>query len=74
MTKIMQEELVDQCFVILFSAGILIHYFYGNSGLDLLEGLTQNLAILSTILLTPLIFLPLEGEGVISTESAPACM
>lgn len=55
---------------VLFSAGILIHYFYGNSGLDLFEGLTQNLAILSIILLAPLIFLPLEGEGVISTVTS----
>ena len=55
---------------VLFSAGILIHYFYGNSGLDLLEGLTQNLALLVIILLAPLIFLPLEGEGVIKTVTS----
>src|SRR5690625_1418265 len=52
---------------VLFTAGITIHYLYGNEGLDLFEGITQNLALLAIILLAPLISLPLEGEGVITT-------
>lgn len=51
----------------LFGTGILIHFFYGNGGLRLFEGITQNLALLSIILLAPLIFLPLEGEGIIES-------
>ncbi|WP_091775056.1 hypothetical protein [Piscibacillus halophilus] len=49
----------------LFVLGIIIHYIYGNSGLMLLNGITQNLALLSIILLAPLISIPLKQEGII---------
>jgi hypothetical protein len=51
----------------LFSAGVMIHFLYGNNGIGLFDGITQNLALLAIILLAPLISLPLEGEGVIRT-------
>lgn len=49
----------------LFVIGIAIHFIYGNRGLNLLDGLTQNLSLLTIILLAPLISLPLKGEGVL---------
>lgn len=54
----------------LFTAGVVIHYLYGNTGLELVDGITQNLALLSIILLAPMISFPLEGEGVIKTVVA----
>ncbi len=51
----------------LFTVGVLIHFLYGNKGLDLFQGITQNLALLAIIILAPLIFYPLEGEGVIES-------
>ncbi|MFD1606956.1 hypothetical protein [Oceanobacillus luteolus] len=55
---------------ILFLAGVFIHYIYGNEWLHLVDGITQNLALLSIILLAPMISLPLEGEGLIKTVVA----
>ncbi|WP_143484607.1 hypothetical protein [Halalkalibacillus sediminis] len=52
---------------LLLFGGSLIHFYYGNSGVELLEGITQNLALLSIILLAPLISIPLKQEGVIQS-------
>ncbi len=49
----------------LFVMGIIIHYFQGNRALELFSGITQNLALLSIILLAPLLSIPLKREGVI---------
>ncbi|MEC5423251.1 hypothetical protein QGM71_07025 [Virgibacillus sp. C22-A2] len=51
----------------LFVIGVSIHIVYGNTWLDLFEGITQNLALLSIILLAPLISIPLKQEGIIHT-------
>lgn len=50
----------------LFLTGIVIHFIYGKKGLDLFNGLTQNLSLLVIILLAPLISLPLKGEGLLA--------
>ncbi|MGP4073374.1 hypothetical protein ACTWQB_12565 [Piscibacillus sp. B03] len=49
----------------LFLSGVIIHFLYGNTGIYILDGITQNLALLSIILLAPLISIPLKQEGVI---------
>lgn len=51
----------------LFLAGMFVHFLYGNQGLHLFEGITQNLALLTIILLAPLISLPLKGEGILDS-------
>lgn len=51
----------------LFLTGTFIHFLYGNRGLDLFDGVTQNLPLLAIILLAPLISLPLKGEGILTT-------
>lgn len=50
---------------LLFLSGVIIHFLYGNTGINILDGITQNLALLSIILLAPLISIPLKQEGVI---------
>ncbi|WP_377328880.1 hypothetical protein [Piscibacillus salipiscarius] len=49
----------------LFTSGVMIHFFYGNRTFELLDGITQNLALLSIILLAPLISIPLKQERII---------
>ncbi|QHS23362.1 hypothetical protein GWK91_10535 [Virgibacillus sp. MSP4-1] len=49
----------------LFFLGILIHFFQGYTGLNLFNGITQNLALLSIIILAPLLSIPLRQEGII---------
>lgn len=51
----------------LFLTGILVHFLYGGHGLDLVNGITQNLPLLSVVLLAPLISIPLKGEGIINS-------
>ncbi|WP_026581978.1 hypothetical protein [Bacillus sp. J33] len=51
----------------LFSTGMLIHFIVGDTGIHLVEGITQNLALLSILILAPLLSVPLRREGVIET-------
>lgn len=51
----------------LFVSGIFIHFLYGNRWLELFTGITQNLPLLSIVLLAPLISLPLKGEGTLES-------
>ncbi|MDF2037723.1 hypothetical protein P2R12_12240 [Cytobacillus oceanisediminis] len=51
----------------LFTTGILIHYAVGDRGMLLIEGITQNMALLSILILAPLLSIPLRREGIIDT-------
>jgi hypothetical protein len=51
----------------LFFAGVIIHFSVGDRGLDLFQGITQNMALLSILILAPLLSVPLKREGVIET-------
>lgn len=51
----------------LFLMGIILHFSVGDRGMGLLEGITQNLALLSILILAPLLSIPLKREGVIET-------
>lgn len=51
----------------LFGAGIIIHFMVGDLGIHLIEGITQNLALLSILILAPLLSIPLRREGLIDT-------
>jgi hypothetical protein len=51
----------------LFSAGIIIHYAVGDRGMLLIQGITQNMALLSILILAPLLSIPLRREGIIDT-------
>lgn len=50
---------------LLFSTGLLLHYYQGDRGVELLAGINQNMAILSIIILAPLISIPLKQEGLL---------
>ncbi|WP_251169442.1 hypothetical protein [Cytobacillus firmus] len=54
----------------LFSAGISIHYAVGDRGMLLIEGITQNMALLAILILAPLLSIPLRREGIIDTVIA----
>lgn len=47
----------------LFGMVVIIHLLYGNVWMEVFDGITQNLALLSIILLSPLISIPLKKEG-----------
>lgn len=51
----------------LFTAGIFIHYAVGDRGMLLIEGITQNMALLAILILAPLLSIPLRREGIIDT-------
>ena len=51
----------------LFGTGVIIHYAVGDSGIGLVEGITQNMALLSILILAPLLSVPLRREGMIDT-------
>lgn len=51
----------------LFSVGITIHYAVGDRGMLLIQGITQNMALLSILILAPLLSIPLRREGIIDT-------
>ncbi|UOE55198.1 hypothetical protein LIT38_24695 [Bacillus sp. CMF12] len=51
----------------LFSTGIIIHYAVGDRGMLLIQGITQNMALLSILILAPLLSIPLRREGIIDT-------
>ncbi|MGY6213136.1 hypothetical protein ACXEO8_24575 [Cytobacillus firmus] len=51
----------------LFTAGIIIHYAVGDRGMLLIEGITQNMALLAILILAPLLSIPLRREGIIDT-------
>ncbi|RBP94404.1 hypothetical protein DFO70_10443 [Cytobacillus firmus] len=51
----------------LFTAGIFIHYAVGDRGMQLIEGITQNMALLAILILAPLLSIPLRREGIIDT-------
>ncbi|MFS0823906.1 hypothetical protein [Bacillus sp. 1P02SD] len=48
----------------LFSLGFSIHFYYGYTGLELFDGISQNMAILAIVLLAPLLSIPLKLEGI----------
>ncbi|WP_423408338.1 hypothetical protein AABM38_22265 [Heyndrickxia sp. MSNUG] len=61
-------ELKGRIFTLsLFSIGMMIHFMVGDLGIHLIEGITQNLALLSILILAPLLSVPLRREGVIDT-------
>lgn len=49
----------------LFAFGFIIHFLYGNTGIKLFDGVTQNMVLVTIILLAPLISIPLKQEGII---------
>ena len=51
----------------LFGTGVIIHYAVGDSGIGLVEGIAQNMALLSILILAPLLSVPLRREGIIDT-------
>lgn len=51
----------------LFVTGISIHFAAGDKGIQLVQGITQNLALLSILILAPLLSVPLKREGIIET-------
>ncbi|BCB04089.1 hypothetical protein [Bacillus sp. KH172YL63] len=51
----------------LFAAGVIIHYTVGDTGFDLAQGITQNMPLLSILILAPLLSAPLRREGVIDS-------
>ncbi|WP_017756338.1 hypothetical protein [Calidifontibacillus oryziterrae] len=51
----------------LFLTGIVIHFFVGDSGIALFQGITQNMALLAILVLAPLLSVPLKREGVMDT-------
>ncbi|WP_233201470.1 hypothetical protein [Sporosarcina sp. P13] len=53
--------------LVLFISGMIIHFLNGNRGFNLLEGITQNLALLTILILAPLISIPLKHEGIIDS-------
>src|SRR5699024_6017497 len=53
----------------LFSLGIIIHFFNDARGINLIEGVNQNLPLLAVLLLVPLLTIPLNREGIINAIS-----
>ena len=51
----------------LFIVGLLLHFAQGSRGFALLEGFNQNMALLSIMILAPLISIPLKQEGIIAS-------
>lgn len=51
----------------LFFLGMIIHFAVGDTGIGLVEGITQNMALLAIIILAPLLSIPLKREGIIET-------
>ncbi|WP_044338698.1 hypothetical protein [Rossellomorea aquimaris] len=51
----------------LFAAGGIIHYTVGDTGFDLVQGITQNMPLLSILILAPLLSVPLRREGIIDS-------
>ncbi|NQD66725.1 hypothetical protein HP456_12425 [Bacillus haikouensis] len=51
----------------LFTAGGIIHYTVGDTGFDLVQGITQNMPLLSILILAPLLSVPLRREGIIDS-------
>ena len=51
--------------IVLFITGMVIHLINGNRGLELFEGISQNLPLLAVLILAPLISIPLKWEGII---------
>jgi hypothetical protein len=53
--------------LVLFAAGGIIHYTVGDKGFDLVQGITQNMPLLSILILAPLLSVPLRREGIIDS-------
>jgi hypothetical protein len=53
--------------LVLFAAGVSIHYTVGDKSFDLVQGITQNMPLLSILILAPLLSVPLRREGVIDS-------
>ena len=51
----------------LFLGGVIIHYVVGARGMHLFDGISQNLSLLSILILAPLLSIPLKREGIIDT-------
>jgi hypothetical protein len=51
----------------LFTAGGIIHYTVGDTGFNLVQGITQNMPLLSILILAPLLSVPLRREGIIDS-------
>ncbi|MGM0852602.1 MAG: hypothetical protein ACQEWI_08320 [Bacillota bacterium] len=51
----------------LFTAGGIIHYSVGDTGFGLVQGITQNMPLLSILILAPLLSVPLRREGIIDS-------
>jgi len=51
----------------LFFGGVIVHYSVGVRGIHLFDGITQNLSLLSILILAPLLSIPLKREGIIET-------
>jgi hypothetical protein len=51
----------------LFTAGGIIHYTVGDTGFGLVQGITQNMPLLSILILAPLLSVPLRREGIIDS-------
>jgi hypothetical protein len=51
----------------LFTAGGIIHYAVGDTGFDLVQGITQNMPLLSILILAPLLSVPLRREGILDS-------
>jgi hypothetical protein len=51
----------------LFTAGGIIHYTVGDTSFDLVQGITQNMPLLSILILAPLLSVPLRREGIIDS-------
>lgn len=49
----------------LFITGMVIHLINGKHGLELFEGISQNMPLLAVLILAPLISIPLKREGII---------
>src|SRR5699024_12021526 len=46
-----------------------IHFFNDARGINLIEGINQNLPLLAVLLLVPLLTIPLNREGIINAIS-----
>lgn len=68
LTVVFSMEIKGRLFTLfLFTTGMIIHFINGNRGLELFEGITQNLPLLAILILAPLLSIPLRREGIIDT-------
>lgn len=51
----------------LFTIGVVIHIANGHFGLNLFQGITQNMSLVSIIIFAPLLSIPLKREGIMDT-------